>query len=368
MTRFVVAALIVSLSWVSAVPDRNVLGKQEGDVITPETQVLTGAALVDYVNKHQQLFKAEERADIGALRRKVMKSKYVNRNEKPRLDKTEDDDSKIPDSFDARIKWSHCPSISYIRDQSQCGSCWAVSSAEAMSDRVCIASHGKKTVELSADDIMSCCSECGFGPTINHGLVWLNLRIHNCILKKFRCDGGWPVSAWQYFVETGVVTGGLYGTKDACRPYEIPPCGIHKNETFYSNCTQEIDTPDCKTTCQAGYPISYDDDKTYGKTAYSVSNSVHAIQKEIMTYGPVVAAFTVYDDFFHYKTGIYKHVSGAEAGGHAVRILGWGQQGGVPYWLVANSWNTDWGENGYFRILRGSDECGIEDGVVAGQV
>ncbi|VDM63114.1 unnamed protein product [Angiostrongylus costaricensis] len=256
------------------------------------------------------------------------------------------DDTRIYESgcsFDARIKWPHCPSISYIRDQSQC-SCWAISSAEAMSDRVCIASHGNKTVELSADDIMSCCFECGSG-----------------------CDGGWPISAWQYFVEMGVVTGGLYGTK-VFPPYEIPPCGIHKNETFYSNCTQEIDTPDCKTTCQAGYPISYDDDKTYGKTSYDVANSVLAIQKEIMTFGPVVAVFTVYGDFFFYKTGIYKHVSGEAEGGHAVRILGWGQQGGVPYWLVANSWNTDWGENGYFRILRGSDECGIEDGVVAGQV
>uniref|UniRef100_A0A0K0DKG9 Pept_C1 domain-containing protein n=1 Tax=Angiostrongylus cantonensis TaxID=6313 RepID=A0A0K0DKG9_ANGCA len=84
-------------------------------------------------------------------------------------------------------------------------------------------------------------------------------------LKKFRCDGGWPLSAWHYFVETGVVTGELYGTKNACRPYEILPCSIHKNETFYRNCIQEVDTPDCKTTCQAGYPIFYDDDKTYGK-------------------------------------------------------------------------------------------------------
>ncbi|KAE9418662.1 hypothetical protein Angca_010247, partial [Angiostrongylus cantonensis] len=184
----------------------------------------------------------------------------------------------------------------------------------------------------------------------------------------FRCDGGWPLSAWHYFVETGVVTGELYGTKNACRPYEILPCSIHKNETFYRNCIQEVDTPDCKTTCQAGYPIFYDDDKTYGKTSYSVPNSVLVIQKEIMTYGLVVAAFTVHDDFFHYKTGIYKHTAGAEKGGHAVRVLGWGVENTVPYWLVANSWNTDWGENGYFRILRGTDECGIEDDVVAGTV
>ncbi|KAE9412819.1 hypothetical protein Angca_010233, partial [Angiostrongylus cantonensis] len=248
-------------------------------------------------------------------------------------------------SFDARVTWPHCPSISYIRDQSQCGSCWAFSSAEVMSDRVCIASHGNKKVELSADDIVSCCTDGGYG-----------------------CDGGYLYAPWRYFIETGIVTGGLYDTKDACRPYQIPPCGYHKNETFYSNCTQEIDTPVCETKCQAGYPISYDNDKTFGKTSYNVSHSVSAIQREIMTNGPVVAGFIVYDDFYLYKSGIYKHTYGEEDGSHAVRILGWGEEGGIPYWLIANSWNTDWGENGYFRIVRGTNECEIEENVVAGQV
>jgi cathepsin B len=53
-------------------------------------------------------------------------------------------------------------------------------------------------------------------------------------------------------------------------------------------------------------------------------------------------------------------------GGHAVKIIGWGVDGETPYWLVANSWNTDWAENGTFRILRGSNHCGIEENVVAG--
>ena len=47
-------------------------------------------------------------------------------------------------------------------------------------------------------------------------------------------------------------------------------------------------------------------------------------------------------------------------------ISGWGEENGTPYWLVANSWNYDWGDNGTFKILRGSDHCGIESGVVAG--
>jgi len=86
-----------------------------------------------------------------------------------------------------------------------------------------------------------------------------------------------------------------------------------------------------------------------------------------MTNGPVEAAFSVYADFLVYKTGVYKHTSGSMLGGHAVKILGWGVEDSTPYWLVVNSWNEDWGDMGFFKILRGKDECGIESGIVAGE-
>jgi len=44
--------------------------------------------------------------------------------------------------------------------------------------------------------------------------------------------------------------------------------------------------------------------------------------------------------------GVYQHVTGSEISEHAVKILGWGVENGTPFWLVANSWNTDWGDNG----------------------
>ncbi|KIH54151.1 papain family cysteine protease [Ancylostoma duodenale] len=88
-----------------------------------------------------------------------------------------------------------------------------------------------------------------------------------------------------------------------------------------------------------------------------------------MNYGPVVASMVVYTDFYDYKEGIYVHTGGSEEGGHAVKIIGWGKENGTPYWLIANSWNTDFGENGgYFRILRGSNHCKIEQNVVGGKI
>ena len=67
-------------------------------------------------------------------------------------------------------------------------------------------------------------------------------------------------------------------------------------------------------------------------------------------------------------TGVYEHKSGGALGGHAIKLLGWGNEDGKDYWLVANSWNPDWGDSGFFKILRGRDECGIESNIVAGMM
>jgi C1A family cysteine protease len=72
--------------------------------------------------------------------------------------------------------------------------------------------------------------------------------------------------------------------------------------------------------------------------------------------GPLATCFTVYNDFFAYKTGVYKHVSGGVAGGHCVSVVGYNDAGG--YWICKNSWGTGWGQAGYFFIAYG--ECGID--------
>ena len=63
-----------------------------------------------------------------------------------------------------------------------------------------------------------------------------------------------------------------------------------------------------------------------------------------------------------------QHTTGAALGGHAVKIVGFGVEGGVDYWLVANSWNSGWGDNGFFKIKKGVNECGIEADICAGSV
>ncbi|VDM66549.1 unnamed protein product [Strongylus vulgaris] len=119
--------------------------------------------------------------------------------------------------------------------------------------------------------------------------------------------------------------------------------------------------------CQSGYKIPYEEDKLWGDATYELPNDEKLIRQEILKNGPVVATFIVYTDFFYYKEGIYTHTAGKKEGSHAVKVIGWGTENGVDYWLLANSFNTDWGEDGgYFRFLRGKDHCGIESKMVAG--
>jgi cathepsin B len=248
----------------------------------------------------------------------------------------------IPSSFDSRMAFPECPSVREIRDQAACGSCWAFGAVEAITDRICIASKGANQPHISAEDLNSCCDSCGFG-----------------------CDGGDPASAWQFYVEQGIVTGSNYSGHSGCAPYSIPNCDHHTTGRF-KPCGNVVSTPTCNRHCAAGYDKTYKQDKWRGARRYHVDSSVEAIQREIMENGPVETDFNVYADFPSYKSGVYKHTTGSMLGGHAVKMLGWGEENGTPYWLIANSWNTDWGDKGFFKILRGSDECGIESDIQAG--
>lgn len=237
----------------------------------------------------------------------------------------------VPDSFDSRTAWPNCESIKDIRNQASCGSCWAFSAATVLSDRLCIGSSQTIQTRLSPEDVLSCCFSCGNG-----------------------CDGGFPNAAWEYFMTSGIVSGNSYGQTQWCKSYTIPPDG------------KSHSTPDCKRTCDS-VTTNYFTNKTRATTGYLLVGEA-SFKAEISKNGPIVAAFTVYADFKQYKSGVYYHQSGDVLGGHAIRVVGYGTENGMPYWTIANTWSSSWGENGYFRIRRGVNECGIEAEGLAGLV
>jgi len=264
---------------------------------------------------------------------------------------------EVPENFESAEHWPECAKIiTDIRDQSNCGCCWAFGAAEAASDRLCIATKGKVQVPLSAEEQCFCAEEDG-------------------------CDGGMLSTAWEYIQKSGLATGGQYKGSGPfgpgmCNDFSLPHCHHHgpQGKDPYPDenkpgCPSTTESPQCPTSCASTAKAPYDD---FEKVRYGFKGEVNqvdsdadAIAREIMTNGPVEAAFSVYSDFENYASGIYHHTGGEMMGGHAIKIVGFGTENGVKYWKVQNSWNPYWGEGGYFRIRRGSDECGIESQVVA---
>eukprot|EP00689_Sawyeria_marylandensis_P002403 EC823739.1.p1 GENE.EC823739.1~~EC823739.1.p1 ORF type:complete len:172 (+),score=79.64 EC823739.1:123-638(+) len=108
--------------------------------------------------------------------------------------------------------------------------------------------------------------------------------------------------------------------------------------------------------------------KYFGRSDFVNFKDIETAMNNLMTYGPIKASFKVYRDFFNYKKGVYQFKSGSFAGGHAVRVVGWGvdSESGLDYWNIANSWGPNWGMSGFFWIKKGSNECEIENGLWTG--
>lgn len=237
------------------------------------------------------------------------------------------DPEALPRSFDAKSRWSR--NISEIHDQGWCGASWAISTADVASDRFAIMSKGIENVELSAQHLLSCNNRGQQG-----------------------CNGGYLDRAWFFMRRFGLVDEDCYpwtGDQNQCR--------LQKRTNLHAAGCRNPPYHLRKELYKVG-------------PAYRLGNETDIMQ-EILTSGPVQATMKVYQDFFTYRSGIYRHSRTAEMyefGYHSVRIIGWGEdyhRGGlVKYWTVANSWGYDWGENGLFRILRGTNECEIESYVL----
>eukprot|EP01034_Spumella_vulgaris_P024132 gene24132-30442_t len=216
------------------------------------------------------------------------------------------------------------------------------------------ATGDNKTI-FSTEDTLSCCSG-----TACHG--------------SKGCNGGLPSGAWKHFTRAGVSTGGDWednNTGATCKPYSLQSCGHHvtpKEGSVACDTLPSYDTPVCTAECSDNkYKKPYQVDKFRASTSYAVRGAAN-MQAALMEHGSLTVSFLVFEDFETYSSGIYQRKSDVMIGGHAVKLVGWGEENGVKFWTVANSWNDNWGENGFFRIIRGRDECGIEIAVVTGEI
>ncbi|CAH8620869.1 unnamed protein product [Dicrocoelium dendriticum] len=227
----------------------------------------------------------------------------------------------LPEEFDWRYPSGGQPSpITPVRDQSSCGSCYAFASAAALEARVRIWSNFTRLPILSPQDVVDC-------SPYSEG-----------------CDGGFPyLIVGKYAEDYGI-------PEESCNPYT----GV------------KSDICPTKRNCSRYYATNY-----HYLGGYYGACSEHLMKLELVTNGPFPVGFEVYDDFIHYRSGVYSHTTlknpltrfdPFEMTNHAVMLVGYGfdKKLKLPYWIVKNSWGPSWGEDGYFRILRGSDECSIE--------
>ncbi|KAJ6240271.1 hypothetical protein M0813_24268 [Anaeramoeba flamelloides] len=281
-------------------------------IILLVSTVFANQAIIDEINAKQNLWVA------GPSKFDSWTNEEIKQMLNPMITKTEVQETlesvSVPDSFEF---YDNYDCFTKVMDQAKCGSCWAFGTATSTSTRYC-KKHGKK-IELSPQDLVSCDWEGNSG-----------------------CNGGQPRLACDYVEFHGIVD-------DTCYPYT----------------SGGGDSGKCKSKCaDKKYKWKLYKDEFFTCSGYE---SESAIQKAIYEDGPVCGTMAVFQDFMSYTGGIYKHTTGELLGGHAITIVGWGEEEGTKFWKVQNSWGPAWGESGFFRIVRGENNCGIDSGATAGK-
>ena len=292
------------------------------------------------------------------------------------------DSAPEPVQTNVRKKRQNLPSRFDLRDDVRCGmiargvdntgacaSCYAQAASTVASISMCIASNGASQHRLSAMDIMN----CGAGQSPKP------------------CQGGNIVAAAYHFKNNGLVTGssllerlGEIEYDVGCFPYRAGPGSSHNDESYLQYIPPYDNPPrgytidmsrNCPTECYADYPKIMEhkpfvnDKKGNDPNLQLVNyagNVLNAMQ-HIRDHGPLIAVMAVYDDFLTYGGGIYEpHSINFQGSYRTVALIGWGSENGKDYWIVKDAKGKDWGENGFFRIIRGVNAVGIENFLMAG--
>lgn len=220
----------------------------------------------------------------------------------------------LPSEFNLLTAYPQCFSLP-IKDQGNCGSCYSFTSTFALAKRYCIKNSDiYANLDLSPQDMISCDD------------------------SNYKCNGGILLNNYKFLEKTGV-------TEEVCTPYE-------SNIDYYN-----IEHyPDCRNTCKY-YENSYTKYKAKAGSVKYLRNLIgiynNSIKNDIYLNGPVSAYIKVYKDLFTYQGGIYQSTESffSQFERHLVSIVGWGKDIKFgEYWIIANSWGSSWGQNGYFNI------------------
>ncbi|CAI2357930.1 unnamed protein product [Caenorhabditis sp. 36 PRJEB53466] len=210
----------------------------------------------------------------------------------------------------ASIDWRTENKLTAVKNQGQCGSCWAFATVAAVEAQHAIKKG--KLVSLSEQEMVDCDDR-------NNG-----------------CSGGYRPYAMRFVKENGLETDQQY-------PYSAmkhETCSLRTNDTR----------------------VFIDDYRM-------LSTNEEDIADWVGTKGPVTFGMNVVKAMYSYRGGVFaptvEDCAEKTMGAHALTIVGYGGEGTSAYWIVKNSWGSTWGTSGYFRLARGVNSCGMANTVVA---
>jgi len=203
------------------------------------------------------------------------------------------------------VDWRSLGAVTPVKDQGQCGSCWAFSTTGVLEGAWAAGGHGLQS--LSEQHLVSCDNSDG----------------------NLGCGGGWPYKAVDFVRDNGIDT-----------------------ETSYPYTSSSGTSGSCSSSSRTVADIQV-------SSHVIIDSDEDQIAAWVAKNGPVSISIDAMSSiWWSYTGGIVDGCCNHDPD-HAVLVAGFGEENGQKYWLVKNSWGESWGEQGYIRLERGSNQCGI---------
>ncbi|GMH81455.1 hypothetical protein TL16_g08935 [Triparma laevis f. inornata] len=221
-------------------------------------------------------------------------------------------------SVSGQFNWNDNGKLTPVKDQGACGSCWAFSATETIETAWAI--HGNPLTVFAPQQLVSCDGTDG------------------------GCDGGMPSRAFEYIKNSG---------HGMCTESAYP----YSNSAFYhgktGTCTSPLPSPH-----SAGALTGYGHANSLNSDGSEDTETIMAILRQ---YGPMSIAIDA-SQWNSYTGGVMDWRSCSSSSNdmdHAVQLVGYNADASTPYWIVRNTWSTDWGYDGFIRLKMGENTCGI---------
>ena len=202
----------------------------------------------------------------------------------------------------AGVDWRTQGKVTPVKNQGQCGSCWAFATVGALEALNLILGNGQET--YSEQYLVDC--------------------TYNQNVGCSACQGGWPSGAIGWLKTNGIVS-------DKSYPYR----GVFSGQSY------------CSTLARSGL-------KTYGSGNVAAGNTEELANAVAIQ--PVVVCIDA-SSWSNYRGGIFNNCNNPQVHNHAVLLVGYT----ADAWIIKNSWGAGWGESGYIRLARPGNTCGIAD-------